>query len=269
MKLIDCFTFYNEIDLLNYRLNVLDEVVDYFIIVESKHTFVGKEKEMYFEKNKENLFGKFINKIIHIIVDDFPYKYPNINTSKGQQWENEVYQRNKINDGIQQLNLDDNDIIIITDVDEIPNIDILHKIKNNEIMVNINTLEMDLYYCNLNRKQKSWPSARILKHKEYKLSNLQCNNIRMNNYPVIKNGGWHLSYFGDGEFIKNKIENFAHQELNIPNFTDIKKINDRITSFTDMFDRNEYNNKDTIISVKDNNNLPPYYEIYLTKFILF
>jgi beta-1,4-mannosyl-glycoprotein beta-1,4-N-acetylglucosaminyltransferase len=268
MKLIDCFTFYNEIDLLNYRLNILDEVVDYFVIVEGTHTYVGKEKEMYFEKNKENLFKKFTNKIIHIIVDDFPYKYPNINTSIGQQWENEIYQRNRINDGIQQLKLDDKDIIMITDVDEIPNIDILHKIKNNEIMVNINTLEMDLYYYNLNWKQKLWSSARILQYKEYKLSNLQCNNIRMNNYPVIKNGGWHLSYFGDSEFIKNKIENFSHQELNIPNFTNINKINDRITSFTDMFDRNEYNNS-TSISVKDNNNLPPYYDIYLTKFILF
>ena len=56
MKVIDCFIFYNELDLLDYRLNILKEVVDYFVIVESTHTFVGKEKELYFNKDKYNYF---------------------------------------------------------------------------------------------------------------------------------------------------------------------------------------------------------------------
>ena len=73
-KIIDCFTFYNEMDLLNYRLNILYNVVDYFIIVESTHTYVGKEKKLFYNDNK-HLFEKFNDKIIHIIVDDFPFKY--------------------------------------------------------------------------------------------------------------------------------------------------------------------------------------------------
>ena len=93
VKIIDCFTFYNEVDILNYRLNILNDVVDYFIIVESTHTFSGIEKKLIFFENT-SLFEKFKDKIIHIIVDDFPYTFPNINYEKKQQWENEYHQRN-------------------------------------------------------------------------------------------------------------------------------------------------------------------------------
>ena len=65
MKIIDCFIFYNELDLLTYRLNLLNNIVDYFIIVESTHTFIGKEKICFFSENK-HLFENFTNKIIHI-----------------------------------------------------------------------------------------------------------------------------------------------------------------------------------------------------------
>ena len=76
-KIIDCFIFYNELDLLMYRLNILNNVVDCFIIVESKYTFSGKEKNLLYEENK-HLFESFAHKIIHIVLCDFPYKYPNI-----------------------------------------------------------------------------------------------------------------------------------------------------------------------------------------------
>ncbi len=151
MKIVDCFTFYNELDLLNYRLHILNDVVDYFVLVESTHTHVGKEKELYFNENK-NLFEKFQHKIIHVIVTDILYKYPNINYDKNQQWDNEIYQRNCIELGIQELSLADDDIIIISDLDEIPNPHILKRIKNNEIPITINALNMDVYFYNLNSK---------------------------------------------------------------------------------------------------------------------
>ena len=77
-KIIDCFTFYNELDLLTYRLNILNDVVDYFVLVEATHTHIGKEKPLFYQENK-HLFEKFNDKIIHVVVDDFSYKYPNIN----------------------------------------------------------------------------------------------------------------------------------------------------------------------------------------------
>ena len=101
-KIVDCFTFYNELDLLTYRLNILNDTVDYFVLVESTHSFVGKEKPLFYQENK-HLFEKFNHKIIHIIVDDFPHKYPNIDFEKKEQWINERFQRDCISRGIDKL----------------------------------------------------------------------------------------------------------------------------------------------------------------------
>jgi len=70
-------TFYNELDTLAYRLNILNDVVDLFVLVEATHTRVDKVKPLFYQENK-HLFEKCNNKIIHVIVDDFPHKYPNI-----------------------------------------------------------------------------------------------------------------------------------------------------------------------------------------------
>ena len=277
MKIVDCFMFYNELDLLNYRLHILNEQVDYFVVVESTHTFAGKEKELYFNENK-NLFEKVKDKIIHVIVDDFPYKYPNINYNNNQQWENERFQRNCIIRGIQQLSLVDDDIIIISDLDEIPDPTRLDKIINNEINITLNALEMDFYYYNLNSKKQS--RTHICKILLYKYFNeliqkkITCSDIRLNNIYVnpieyiINNGGWHLSYFGDAHFIKNKLENFSHQEYNNDEYTDIEKIEKRLTAGIDLFERSTGENL-IMIPVEENPYLPPEYETYLQKFILF
>ena len=141
MKIIDCFIFYNELDLLTYRFNVLNNIVDYFIIVESTHTFIGKEKKLFFNENS-HLFENFRNKIIHIVVDDFPYKFPNIDTSRSEQWVNESFQRDCISRGLNKLSLQNDDVITITDLDEIPDPCTLNKIKKGDIIVDINILQI-------------------------------------------------------------------------------------------------------------------------------
>jgi beta-1,4-mannosyl-glycoprotein beta-1,4-N-acetylglucosaminyltransferase len=266
IKIIDCFIFYNEIDLLTYRLNILNDIVDYFIIVESSHTFIGKEKKLFFNENK-HLFEKFNEKIIHIIVDDFPYKHPNINIHNSEQWVNEHFQRDQIKRGIDKLDLNDQDIITITDLDEIPDPMTLLKIKNNEIKIDLNTLKLDYYYYNLNSKiyNEFWDKTKIISFKKYKELSISCNSIRQTNCQYIDNGGWHLSYFGDSTFIKNKIEQFSHQEYNNDHYTNIEKIETRVKSFSDLYDRNGNIVK---TSINDNTYLPPEYEKYLTKFIV-
>ena len=262
-KIIDCFTFYNELEMLNYRLNILNDVVDYFVLVEATHTHVGKEKPLFYQDNK-HLFEKFNHKIIHIIVDDFTHKFPNINIEKEEQWINERYQRDCISRGIDKLSLQNNDVITITDLDEIPNPKILEQIKNNDIIVDINILELDLYYYNLNSKMDhQWHHSKILTFKKYNELNIGCDKIRFYNCPIIKNAGWHLSYFGNEKFIKNKLENFTHQEFNKIEFTDEKLIKERINNGNDLFDR-----PTSIINIpiEDNDNLPPDYDIYLKKF---
>jgi len=265
IKIVDCFIFYNELDLLKYRLNLLNDIVDYFVIVESTHTFIGKEKSLFFNENK-HLFEKFNNKIIHIIVEDFPHKYPNVNVNHNHVWNNESFQRNAISRGINYIkNLPDSDIIIIlADIDEIPDPYTLEKIKKGDIIIDINILEMDYYYYNLNTKfNDKWLLCKILSYKKYNELNKSFHDIRHKNYKIISNGGWHLSYFGDKYIIQNKIQNFSHQEYNKAEYTDLEKIDERIKNGQDLFNRNEIIQK---VKIEDNKYLPINYNKYLTKY---
>lgn len=265
MKIIDCFLFYNEIDILNYRLNVLNDIVDYFVIVESKYTFSGKEKKLYLEENK-HLFEKFKDKIIHLIVNDIPYKYPFIDYSKNEQWQNEFHQRNAIQFAFKEMMLENDDAILISDVDEIIDPNFLKKIKNREILFDFHSLGLDFYYYNLNSKiMEEWRDyAKIISYQLFQELNLSCSKIRKYYCPVLEKAGWHLSYFGDSKYIKNKIETFSHQEFNQESFTDMKKINERIENGKDLFDRD--NNVIQKIAICDNAYLPVAYETYLAKF---
>ena len=269
MKIIDCFTFYNELELLTYRLNLLNDIVDYFIIVESTYTHVGKEKRCFFNDNK-HLFEEFNEKIIHIIVDDMPHKHPNVNIHNGiwsydnDVWKNENFQRNAISRGFYRANLSNSDFIIISDLDEIPDPRTLEKIKNGEISVDVNSLEMDMYYYNLNTKMEDkWSFCKIITYEKYKELNISCNSIRCLNCHNILNGGWHLSYFGDKHFIQNKIQNFSHQEFNNDEFTELDKIEERTKNNRDLYDRCIAIGH---IKIEDNTYLPIDYENYLSKY---
>jgi beta-1,4-mannosyl-glycoprotein beta-1,4-N-acetylglucosaminyltransferase len=267
MKIIDCFIYYNEEDLLNYRLNILNDYVDYFILVESTMTHVGKSKKLFYNENK-HLFENFNDKIIHIVVD-LPYNEYVINIEQNDQWKNENFQRNSIKLGIDKLNLNSEDIILVSDVDEIPDYNILKQIKNSEIDLsnNIKCFEEDLYYYNLNSKLcMKWYHSKILSYKKYLELGISFNDIRFYSCDKIINSGWHLSCFGDANFIKNKLENFSHQEYNNIDHTDINIINNRIDNLIDVVGRKEV--KIIKISIHENNYLPHNYDKYLNKYIL-
>lgn len=119
MTIYDCFTFYNELDLLEIRLNELNSEVDYFVIVEATRTQTGNKKKLYFELNKKR-YAKFKSKIIHIIIKDMP------NIKYNSAWVLENYQRNQIIKGLNKCDL--KDIIFISDLDEIPNKNTFKKI---------------------------------------------------------------------------------------------------------------------------------------------
>jgi hypothetical protein len=270
IKIIDCFTFYNELDMLTYRLNVLNDVVDYFILVEARQTHVGKEKILYFNDNK-HLFKKFNDKIIHIVVD-LPYNELTIEIAKNHTWVNEKYQRECIDQGLNFIKnkLLDKDYIIISDLDEIPDPDTLTKIKNESLKIDdINSFNQDFYYYNLHSKRNEmWIYSKILSYKKYKELNINCSNIRFYHCPKIENGGWHLSYFGDNKFIKNKLENFAHQEFNSDTYTNLSTINEKIKEGLDLFNRQTSDTMHamTKIPIENNNYLPPLYQTYLSAF---
>ena len=246
--IIDCFIFYNELDMLNYRLHTLYDTVDYFVVVESTHTFVGKSKELFFDLNKAR-YQQYLDKVIHVIVDDMP-NTPN-------PWDNEFHQRRCIKRGLEKLTLKDNDLIIISDLDVIPNIYKLREIDQGSIV--FRSLVMDMYYYTLNCRMEKWSYARVMSYSILRdIFNLNTHDARLlpSNYSVpnedIENGGWHLSYFGTSEFIKNKLENFSHQEFNTEQLRD--------TNLLDLFINNNYNfvtNKQHELLLIDQNTFPP------------
>jgi beta-1,4-mannosyl-glycoprotein beta-1,4-N-acetylglucosaminyltransferase len=256
-KIIDCFTFYNEIDMLMYRLETLYEFVDYFILVEATLTHIGKPKEMYYSKE---IFKKYSDKIIHIVVDDFPFDEHKINYSKNEQWKNEKFQRNCIIRGLYQLDLNYNDIIIISDVDEIINPEIINSIRIGVITINnVCQFEQDFYYYNIECKMDHlWYFSKAFRYGWFLINDYTIDDIRMKMWETISNGGWHLSYFGTPSFISNKIKNFAHQEFNLDTFTKEEAIRERIKNNLDIYDRNIQIIK---LNVKLNKHLPPNYNL--------
>lgn len=223
----DCFTFYNELEILEIRLNTLNEVIDKFVIVEANETFTGLPKEYIFEKNKQK-FEKFLDKIIYI-----PMKFPEFlnKTTQELPWAKENYQRNYIKEGLKQAQ--PKDIILISDVDEIPNPQSIKKYQN---LKGIKALDMHMFYFYLNNISKFhiWSKGtRMLFYKDF-LSILDNdkifydiilqedlnkattpNKIRLYEGKKIRHFypcGWHFSYIGGIERIVKKIESFSHQE---------------------------------------------------------
>ena len=212
--------------MLEYRLTILDKVVDYFIIVEANQTFVGAPKPLYFSENKSR-FKKYENKIIHVVVD-----LPHGNNT----WLNEYFQRNAISIGVNHIQPSNQDMIIISDVDEIPDDKVLHACKTGVLKFDGISLLQDLYYYNIEHSLGSWSMVKVLMYDTFKKC-ASCESIRTSSFPQIKKGGWHLSYFGNAEFISNKIKNFSHQELNCEEFTNVSKIQERLDKGGDVFDR--------------------------------
>lgn len=264
MKIVDCFTFYNELDILKYRLALLDQVVDHFVLVEATLTHAGHAKPLYFEENKA-LFEPYLHKIKHVIVDDFPCPAETLNVQAGDAWKNEKHQRNAMDRGFFALSLAPEDIITITDLDEIPDPDTLRKIKEGQIHVDIAILEQDMYYYNLTVKRvDKWYHPKIVSMKTYRQIWQPCDFLRFYRCPVIQRGGWHLSYFGDTAFIRNKIKEFAHQEFNKEEYTDEAAIQYAIDNTKFCTDRGQQLVK---VPIAENGYLPPLYDKYLQKFI--
>lgn len=227
MKFIDCFTFYNELDMLEFRLSQLYDIVDYFILVEATKTQAGHDKILYFDLYKQR-YEKYLDKIIHIIVTDMP-------TKEIDPWIRENHQRRCIKKGLEKINLENEDIITISDLDEIVDPNTLKDIKNKGLN-GIFCLEQDIYFYNFNCKGKiKWYHAKILNYGTYLTIN-DPQQVRMTPYlPVIKKGGWHLSYFGNIDFIKNKIKNQAHQEFNSDFYLKDDQIMNQIKNCDDLY----------------------------------
>ena len=227
-KLIDCFTFYNELDMLELRLTELYDVVDKFILVESDLTHKGENKRLFFEENKWR-YEKWIDKIIHVKIQ-FP-KHLDV-------WGREKYQRNSFMPSLYSLGLSNDDIVVISDLDEIPDYGTLNYIKTSYQMKGLFKLEMDHYWASIYNKLISpdkWYHAKIVDWET--LKGRTPDDCRLDfNCQWWEKGGWHLSYFGGPEIIINKINSTAHQELNQERFKIKDEVIRKVKEGLDLFD---------------------------------
>ena len=196
--IIDCFTFWKELDILEIRLNELYPIVDKFVLVEASRTQSLLEKPFFFEENKER-YSKFLDKIIHIKVEDSPDNSSNL-------WNMENFQRNCISRGLQQINLSDEDIILISDLDEIPNPKILNKLSQNDFECVSLEMMFSAYFLNLISLSRRWIGTVAVKNGIFKKNSPQYFRNIKDTLPRVKNAGWHFSWCGGYKQIYEKAQ---------------------------------------------------------------
>jgi len=232
MKLVDCFLYNNEDLILDVRLNTLSKYVDKYVIVESRFDHQGNKKKLNFSFNN---FKKFENKIEYLVVEEFPENF--------SSWDRENYQRNFIIKGIKELK--EEDYIMISDVDEIPN---MERIKNlNKFKFTVFQQRLFYYKFNLqNITTPFWFGSKICKKKHLKSPQwLREQKVKKSsflkffkiNWNIIEDGGWHFSFLMNAQQIKSKLSSFAHEEFNNSNFNNLDKINYSIENKIDLFNR--------------------------------
>jgi hypothetical protein len=216
-KIYDCFTFYNELDLLELRLEELYDHVDHFVLVEANTTFTSIPKPFYFEENKDR-YAKYLDKIIHVKVEDMP--------GDPDAWVNDRFQRNSINRGLESA--DDNDVIVVSDLDELVRPETVQQLRT-DVENQIWGLRMPLFYFKFNHMLASTESrymvwgmacrkkllvpADTFRFQRFQLAALSY-NYNHGGIRMMEHAGWQFSYLGNNDFAKNKIKSFAHQETN-------------------------------------------------------
>ena len=221
MKIYDCFTFYNELDLLDVRLAELYNHVDYFVIVEANTTFTNRSKPFYFNENKER-YSKYFDKIIHVKVEDMP--------NNVDPWANEEFQRNQIMRGLTDAT--ETDIIMVSDVDEIPRASAVDYVRTSDQVIfafRVPIYNFKFNYMKLNPDRYNiW----IMATRHNALLQLSPNILRTLRFgffdtgykfvndgcEVIEHGGWHFGYMGDNQHLIDKAQSFSHSEVNTPEF---------------------------------------------------
>ena len=263
MKIFDCTTFYNEKMMMDVRFNILNEYVSKFIVVESLYSHSGKKKKLNFDIND---YPKFKEKIRYIVIEEEPegilqdedknkhLAYKRLNSIRRIE---QSY--NYMSKGIEDAN--DEDLIMLSDNDEIPNLQNLDfgKINNNYII-----FEQLFFYFKFNllydrmfwfgtkacrkKKLKSFSTLRNIKNKKYPFWRLDTffTNYKKINLKIIKNGGWHFTNLKNPVELFEKLSNFGHHDEFEASELSVEKIKEKIKNkemFYDHFAEKESKNK--------------------------
>ena len=260
-KIFDCITFYQENFLANFRFEVLDEIVDYFVVCESLYDHRGNKKKLNFKL----INPKFKKKIIYLVFDK-PF------ISKSDIWQNQAQQREYIFRGLTTAG--PNDYIMFSDPDEIPRPEILKKL----VLTKKYGIFMQNFYCykfNLfNKYESPWQGTRICMKKNLKSVNYMRQQVilknldapfwkfyKEKNIEIIENGGWHFNSLLSAEEISKKLKTFAHTEFSADKFSSVSIIKEKMQKGIDLFERgHKYE------TIKINKSFPEYLLQNINKF---
>lgn len=247
----DTFTFFNELELLELRLNELAGVVDKFVLVEATRTFTNQPKPLYYWENRAR-FAAFADRIIHVVVNDVP--------DVADPWVIERFQRNCIVRGLANCRPDD--WVLVSDLDEIPRAAVVERLSreipyrdnpfSNAIHAALNSqpaknifhrrgfrrrlrlnhpfvwrFQHTIYRYFMNCKSLQPPFSYgtvMLRYRDFSVAE----ELRHSGYKVIPDAGWNFTWMGGVDRILDKIQSFSHQEYNQPQFTDPARINELI-----------------------------------------
>jgi len=230
MKIFDCFMYFDEDIVLDVRLNYLDKYIDQFIIIESEYNHKGEKRTPLFDINK---FKRFENKIKYILTNDIPPGIENLKVDDNESeiyrksifnaWKRENLQRNQISAGLSDAQ--EEDWVIISDLDEIPN---LSGIKLKDINDNLVFFKQDMMYYkfNLRLENYTWIGSKACKMKNLEspqwirdIKDRKYNWWRVDTYfskrkysniLFVENGGWHFSYLKKPKDIEKKLKSYLH-----------------------------------------------------------
>lgn len=238
-RIFDSFIFFNELDLLEMRLNLLAPHVDRFVLVEATRSFQGQPKPLFFSDNRQR-FAAFLDKIEHVVVDDFP--------ENATTWDREHFQRDAILRGLGDC--DDEDLVIVSDADEIPRPETIPRELEKGVVA---LLKQRLFYYRLNLgcvEMSDMPWSAVLRRRDLDSpatlrkrivdvhsALLTGGDVGIKPFQIVEGGGWHFSYLGSAKNAVAKIEAFSHDEFNAPQFKDLDAIEDAINSGRDLLGR--------------------------------
>ena len=256
MKIFDCFMYFDEDLILDIRLNTLHENIDYFVIVESKFNHKGEKRNLKFDYKN---FSKFKDKIIYLIYDKEPTQVDPINKGDDENLRNhksifnasyrENGQRNFIIEGIK--NAEDDDIILVSDIDEIPNLENVNFSGFKEKLIFFNQ-EMFYYRFNLKLPNYNWVGTKACKKKHLQ-SPQWLRNIKDKKYPFyrfdiffseikffnirfVNNGGWHFTNLKSADEIRHKFKSYLHHREFDLNPLSVEEINNLIKNHQAIYD---------------------------------
>ncbi len=240
----DTFVFYDELELLEIRLRILDPVVDRFVLVEGTRTYNNGSKDLFFQRHRhEERFAGFLPKITVITVDQWP--------EFTDPWRYENFQRNNILRGLGDCGPED--IVMVSDLDEIPNPEAVKAYHPGMGLMGFEQKMSAFFLNNVSLSPVPWYGSKIAGFQDFthgldhlppdRLNDkytydgyittpnrIRLSGFRRNIGRNFKNGGWHFHSIMPPEALSNKIKEYAHQEYNTPELTSVESIKKRLAA---------------------------------------